>query len=110
MKKIAVHFLFLVLSILIVGCNYKMEICECFELRLKVKNLMKEAENDSILEESEEFKNLINQKKECLTKIEPAYFEEKNIQRNGRNEEEFLLEELSDCQAVKDLLSVEEVE
>ncbi|WP_159038584.1 hypothetical protein [Brumimicrobium mesophilum] len=71
---------------------------------------MKEAENDSILEESEEFKGLIDQKKECLTKIEPAYFEENNIQRNGRNEEEFLRVELSDCQAVKDLLTTQEVE
>lgn len=108
MKKKNIQLIAILLVISLSGCNQKTEICECFELRLKMKKMTKESENPNLLAETEEFKVLSDKKKECLTKIEPAYFEEKNIERHGRDDKEFLLEELSECQAVKELLSTED--
>lgn len=68
--------------------------------------MIKNTEDSDNLIGNEEFEMLNSKKKECLTQIEPAYFEENQIQRNGRDDREFLLEELGDCKAVRELLEV----
>ncbi len=105
MKKICYQFLILFVAIGFSGCSQQTEICDCFKIRLEIKKLIKTSEDSSILAETEKYKILKIKKKECQLKIEPAYFEEKQIKRNGRNDKEFLLEELGDCEAVKELLS-----
>ncbi|HLV42218.1 MAG TPA: hypothetical protein VKY37_08065 [Brumimicrobium sp.] len=83
------------------------EVCECFEVRLEIKKMIESADDDFGLVESERYKVLSAKKEECFNSIEPQYFEEKEAFRNGKNEKEFLLEELSDCEAVKELLGVD---
>lgn len=97
----------MILAFMFSACRQKSDICECFETRLAFKELIKSSDDPLELVETENYKSLKARKKECLTKIEPTYFEENNIQRNGRNDKEFLLDELDDCQAVKELLGEE---
>lgn len=83
------------------------EICECFEIRLEIKKMIDIADEDFGLVESERFKTLSEKKEECFNRIEPQYFEEKEAYRNGKDEKEFLLEELGDCEAVRELLNAD---
>lgn len=96
---------FLVLSSL--SCERKSEICECFEIRLELKNLISSSKNNSDLTETEEYKLLKERKTECLLTIEPRYFEENGLVRKGRSDKEFLLEEIGDCDAVRELLGAD---
>lgn len=107
MKSFYYHILFVFLAVLFSACKQKSEICECFETRLEIKQLIKDAENPSALIETERYKDLKARKSNCLTNIEPGYFEEKELHRNGRNDKEFLLEELGHCKAVRELLEME---
>ena len=50
------------------------------------------------------FKKLREKKIECRDKIEPEYFKEHKIERKGRGDKQFLMEEFGDCQAVVDLM------
>lgn len=104
------------------SCKESNTVCDCFETRLKVKQFVtkkmaekrKQADFDvnKIFEYSEEFYNdeeyleLRKQKVNCRDKIEPEYFKENNIDRKGRSDKEFLLEEFSDCEALKELYNV----
>lgn len=80
-------------------------ICECFETRLKIKELLRSADGDyASVQASEEYKELKKKKKNCKNKIEPEYFEKNKIERKGRSDKEFLMEELGEsCDAVKKL-------
>jgi hypothetical protein len=89
------------------SCEEKNEICECFKTRLEIKNLIKASKNTSALVEIEKYKLLKIKKEACLTTIEPRYFEENGIERRGRSDREFLLEELGDCDAVRALLNAD---
>ncbi len=108
------QLLILPASILILylsGGSNSEPICDCFENRLKIKELLS-LENGDLNEiiNSEEYKKLKIKKAECQNKIEPEYFEKKNISRNGRSDRQFLLEELGDCDAVKKLLGEENID
>lgn len=103
MKIFNFQLLILLTAFVFSACKQQTEICDCFETRLAIKNLIKSSEDPSILEENEEFQLLKARKHECLIKIEPAYFEERQIERNGRDDKAFLLEEVGDCPAVKEL-------
>lgn len=107
MKSLILLIPMVLLTFLYSACNHKTEICDCFETRLEIKKMIKDSDNPEELIETEEYKRLSAKKKECLTHIEPAYFEENDVQRNGRDDKEFLLEEIEDCPAVKKLLGVE---
>ena len=80
-------------------------ICECFETRLEIKQLLRSANgNYAEVQASEDYKELKQKKKDCQTKIEPEYFEKNEIKRDGRSDKEFLMEELGEsCDAVKKL-------
>ena len=80
-------------------------ICECFETRLKIKELLRSANGDyASVQTSEEYKELKKKKKDCKNKIEPEYFEKNETERKGRSDKEFLMEELGEsCDAVKKL-------
>ena len=85
----------------------KTEICDCFKIRLEIKKMIETADNAFGLIETEKYKSLSEKKEKCFNIIEPQYFEEREVYRNGRNEKEFLLDELGDCKAVRELLEVE---
>ncbi len=80
-------------------------ICECYETRLKIKELLRSADgNYTSVQSSDEYKELKKKKKDCKNKIEPQYFENNKIERKGRSDREFLMEELGEsCEAVKKL-------
>ena len=69
--------------------------------------MIEAADDNSGLVESERFKILSEKKEVCFNTIEPQYFEGKEAHRNGRDEKEFLLDELGDCQAVRELLGID---
>lgn len=98
----------LLLSLSVSSCNQQTEICTCFETRLAIKNMLKKADNPKVIIKTNEYKMLERKKKKCLMTIEPAYFEKKGSKRNGRSDRAFLLEELGECDAVKELLGVHE--
>src|SRR5690554_7912799 len=104
MKLYFVSLILLTLILANASCELKSEICECFETRLEIKKLLKSSEKIIDLSKSEEYKKLIARKEKCMTTIEPNYFSEKGIERKGRGDKEFLLDELGDCQAVRELL------
>nr|WP_299206259.1 hypothetical protein [uncultured Brumimicrobium sp.] len=87
------------------SCENKSDICECFEVRLAIKNLLKSVDQNKDATQSEEYEALKAKKTECMLTIEPQYFEEKGLERKGRSDKEFLLEELPDCKAVKTLFN-----
>tara|TARA_B100001939_G_scaffold87451_1_gene74901 strand:+ start:517 stop:840 length:324 start_codon:yes stop_codon:yes gene_type:complete len=100
-------FNFLFLIIIISSCSSD-PVCECFEYRLKIKKLLNSADGDydkyREIKNSEEYKKLRAKKIECRDKIEPEYFKENKIERKGRGDKQFLMEEFGDCQAVVDLM------
>ena len=88
-------------ALFLFSCKHSEPICECFETRLEIKKLIQSPNGDT---NSEEYKKLKLKKEECKTKIEPAYFEENSIKRNGRGDREFLMDELGgSCAAVREL-------
>lgn len=100
-----------ILALYLTSCSKSEPICDCFENRLKIKELLSSANGDSNkmneITNSEEYNELIVKKEECKSKIEPEYFEKNNINRNGRSDKQFLLEELGDCDAVQKLFGEE---
>jgi hypothetical protein len=102
-------FTFFALTFVFFSCTKSEPICECFENRLEIKKLLGTAKGDvdKIMEisNSEEFKEMTKKKEECRTKTEPDYFKSKDIERNGRSDKQFLLDELGDCDAVKELFA-----
>lgn len=98
---------FLVVLILVSACSESNPVCECFEVRQEIKDMLGEANGDlnklSEVSSSEAYKELRKKKKECRETIEPEYFEANNIERNGRSDKQFLLEEFPDCDAIKEL-------
>lgn len=97
-------FTITVFTSILLSCSTE-PICECFETRLEIKQLIRSANgNHAELKASEEYKELKQKKEDCKTKIEPEYFEKSKIKRNGRSDKEFLMEELGEsCDAVKEL-------
>ena len=83
-------------------------VCDCFENRLALKKLLNSANGDfdkrKRIQNTQEYKDLKAKKIECRDKIEPEYFKEHKIERNGRGDKQFLMEEFGDCEAVVDLM------
>ena len=98
-----------IITLLLSSCSNSEPICECFETRLQIKEMLRSADGDyDSVTNSEEYKNLKLKKEECKTKIEPEYFQKNEIERNGRSDKEFLMEELGgSCDAVKKLFGEE---
>ncbi|MFT6280505.1 MAG: hypothetical protein ACJA0U_000625 [Salibacteraceae bacterium] len=92
-------------TLTLLSCTNSEPICECFETRLEIKELLSSSNGDyEKVTNSEEYKKLKEKKEECKTKIEPEYFQKNEIKRNGRSDKEFLMEELGgNCDAVKEL-------
>ena len=100
---IQVLLLFFVLS----SCSSD-PVCDCFEKRLALKKLLNSSNGDfdklKRIKNTQEYKDLKAKKTECRDVIEPEYFKEHNIERNGRGDKQFLMEEFGDCDAVVDLM------
>ena len=83
-------------------------VCDCFENRLALKKLLNSANGDfdkrKRIQNTQEYKDLKAKKIECRDKIEPEYFKEHKIERNGRGDKQFLMEVFGDCEAVVDLM------
>lgn len=107
MKPHFIALLFLLFILSSSSCTVKNEICECFEIRLAIKNILENPDRTFDHTQTEAYKNLKSKKEECLTTTEPNYFKNKGLERNGRGDREFLLDELGDCEAVRKLLELE---
>ena len=94
---------FLFILFIVSSCSSD-PVCDCFEKRLALKKLIHSAEKGDDVYNSKEYKDLKAKKIECRDKIEPEYFKEHNIERNGRGDKRFLMEEFGDCEAVVDLI------
>lgn len=96
--------LFLLLLFYVLSACSRDPVCECFENRLAIKKLIHSANDEDDVFNSKEYKDLKTKKIKCRDKIEPEYFKEHNIERNGRGDKQFLMEEFGDCEAVVDLI------
>ncbi len=104
MKILNSVLIFAILVISLSSCSSS-PICECFEVRLEIKNMYQEVDGIEAtfkMTQTQEYKDLKAKKKECKNVIEPEFFDK--VKTEYKNEEDLLRGELGDCEAVMELL------